>query len=454
MVYRARLPALYSDFRPQRTLNPDGYRANVLAWRDALQHLASHNLLRSRQSSHASPFVLDVDTPLLRALEHRQLGQPLALGTAIQEAVGDKGLIPLNIFTGAQSSIYQRTWSELSWAAAGWTARQLGLVGGGRGEDKLPSGRFVLVGNLEAASKEFDLRVAKQTSRFDRVFTKSQFQACFAADLFGGQQLASADTDVLLRFLTRDQGKIEYDGETIRIKGPGEESPGIAEEDKAIASIKDLTSSLRHQTELLDTRIAELDREAKSAVTRKNKVSALAALRSKKTAEASLSKRYASLSQLEEVASRIEQAADQVQLVNVMASSADALKSLNTQVGGVERVDSVMDQVKDQMADTDEVATMLAEPGSVAVDQQELDDELEIMERQEREKEQQQRATTEQAKLEREQAEAIRKLDELPPVPSEAEANRQQTPTSETGIGGLTLDDRNTEKTLEKPMNS
>ena len=65
-------------------------------------------------------------------------------------------------------------------------------------------------------------------------------------------------------------------------------------------------------------------------------MSALAALRSKKLNETALAQRTETLSQLEEVYSKVEQAADQVAIVRVMEASAGVLRNLHAEVGGVE----------------------------------------------------------------------------------------------------------------------
>ncbi|KND91626.1 Uncharacterized protein TOPH_03728 [Tolypocladium ophioglossoides CBS 100239] len=434
---RARLPALYSDFRAQRTLNPDGYRVSASAWRGALSLLASHGLL-SRHGSGSNILVLDVDDSLLRSLEDRQFGQPLALGTAIREAVAGRDLLPLHDFLKSAQSIYsRRSWSDLPWSAMGWTLRQLGIMDAARGEDKLPTGRYVMMENVDAASKKLACQMADKSSRFDRIFTKSQFRAAFASDLTSNQQLSETDVDVLLTFLARDKHTIEYDGHTIRVRAAGEQR-GITEEDATIASIKELTARLRRQSDLLNSRIDELNREVKSATLRKNRVTALATLKSKKLAESSLSQRFATLHQLEEVAAKIEQASDQVQLVKIMESSAGVLRNLNCQVGGATKVDSVMNRLREQVNDTDEVTAILAESTGATVDEGEIDEELEALEREERDKEVEAQRKKE---AEVEAAKAQEELDNLPSVPIEAALDREsaQTPTSETGIAHISL---------------
>ncbi|CCT73484.1 related to protein SNF7 [Fusarium fujikuroi] len=440
---RSRLAARYSDFRSQRTLNPDGYQANIFAWRQALSDLVASGKISHRGSS-PDHFVLKLDDSLLRSLEYKEFGQPLALGTVVREATAGRDFIPLQDFEKSQQSIYQRSWAGLPWSAMSWTLRQLGVVDPARGDDKLPTGQYVIVKNMEAAAKELGDLMARKVSRFDRVFSRAQFQKAFSVALVKGQQLTDSDLDVLLKFLSRDKEVIEYDGKTIRIKGSGEQS-GITKEDAAIASLKELTESLKHQTDLLNTRIDELSQTAKEAVTKKNRVAALAALKSKKIAETSLATRYATLNQLEEVSAKLEQAADNVHLVNVMEASSGALASLNAQVGGAERVDAVMDRLREQSSATDEVSAILAESTCEPIDETALDDELEAMEAQEREKEEEKtkskEAEEQKARDEREAAEAQKKLDELPDVPADGEEIRQkeQTPTSETGIANLAI---------------
>lgn len=308
----------------------------------------------------------------------------------------------------------------------GWTLRQLGVVDPSRGDDKLPTGRYVIMQNVEAAGKVLEDALVEKTSKFERVYTKKQFQHEFAEGLLPGQRLGDEDMDVLLRYASRDKVLVEYDGKIVKLKATGD-TGGISEEDATIASIKELTASLQHQIDLLTRRTEELEQAAKTAVAKKQRVAALAALKFKKLAESSLSTRYATLTQLQEVAARIEQASDQVQLVEVMKSSTRVLKDLNEKVGGAEKVDGIMDGLREQMADTDEVAAIISEGGR-EVDESELDDELESMEREERE-----RANKEEEEKER------KKMEQVPEVPREA------TPTTETGIADLSMEDKERE---------
>ena len=81
-ISRVRLPSLYSDFTLQRSSNPDGYAANIAAWTDALSKAAQAGLL-SAPGSERDTLSLRTGEALLRCLETREWGRPLALGTVI-----------------------------------------------------------------------------------------------------------------------------------------------------------------------------------------------------------------------------------------------------------------------------------------------------------------------------------------------------------------------------------
>ncbi|CAG8978999.1 hypothetical protein HYALB_00009901 [Hymenoscyphus albidus] len=407
---KARLAALYSDFRHLQTLNPDGYNANITAWQRGL-----HSALLSGHipSSSAPPNLLSlsISPSLLRALDTKDWGRPLALGSVVREAVAKHEWIP-----------------EMQFQTC---------------EGVVPVGEFVILSIVEEAGREFEKRVEGIRSRADRVFPRSEMKWRFGDLLGEGRMLSEHDFGVLLKFLQRDRGVLVYDDETVKLcQGEREE---ITEEDTTIVSLKTLIKDLEIQTQVLTKRVEELEITAKDAVTRKNRVAALAALRSKKLAETTLTKRHATLAQLEEVFNKIEQAADQVELIRVMEASTQALSSLNKAVGGVERVDDVVDQLREQMSQVDEVGNVIAEvgQGATVVDETEVDDELEAMERQEREKMEAKERKEREAREEKEAAETKRRLDTLKEVEQATKEAVSKSQEADTEM------DQETEEDLE-----
>ncbi|KAL1843336.1 hypothetical protein VTJ49DRAFT_2153 [Mycothermus thermophilus] len=415
---KTRLPALYSEFQTQRTIKPDAYQANVSAWRQALSRIVSSGLAPSPRGQDPSLFVLHSGEPLARALESKQYGRPLALGAVVQEALAARDLIPLREFLEAKESVYRRSWSV--WNLASWTMKQLGVADYLK-KDTLPPGDFVVLANVEEAGRAFSEHAKDATgagTRFERTFTKAHFLRTFNSLLVDGKQLSKTDADVILRFLSRDKGAIAYDGATVRINPPDsaaeadDEPPSITPEDESMAQIKELLANLTHQAALLTDRIAQLTSQATLAAKQQNRTAALAALRSRKLAEATLARRLAAANQLEEVAASLEHACDNVRLARAMEASAAALESLHARTGGVERVEEVANTLREQMAAVDEVASILAESaGTVVVDEGEIDEELEAMEAEERKKREEE--------AERARAEEVRKrLAEAGEVPA------------------------------------
>lgn len=388
-------------------------------------------------SSTPNHVILSADESLLRALESKQYGRPLALGAVIREAAQQRDLIPLQDFLKSQQSIYYRSWSSIPWNVASWGFKQLGLTGAFTfgSNDRLPGGQFVVIANLEAASHAVVENTAPLTSRFERTFSKVQFQTEFRDSMLKGQQLSEMDMEVLLKFMSRDQGVLLYDGKTIKIKAPGSSETAITAEDETIASLKELTEYLAHQTSVLEKKIDELTATAREAVAKKNRVSALAALKSKKLAETSLQTRFATLNQLDNVSAKIEQASDNVQLVKLMGASADVLKGLHAQVGGAEGVEEVVDRMREQMGQADEVSSILAESGPV-VDEGSLDDELDAMLLEERRKEEALERAKKEAEARKEAQETAKRLAELDSLKSPTEKMRDKIQDEAEDLSG------------------
>ena len=138
------------------------------------------------------------------------------------------------------------------------------------------------------------------------------------------------------------------------------------------------------QTEILSTRILSLSESAQKAINNKSRTSALAALRSKKLSEATLAQRTETLTLLEGVYSKIEQASDQVAVMRVMEASTGVLRNLHAQVGGIDKVEDVIEGLRDEMGRTDDIGGVIEASAQLdsIVDESAVDDELESLERQ------------------------------------------------------------------------
>ncbi|KAI9679260.1 MAG: hypothetical protein M1817_005279 [Caeruleum heppii] len=407
---------------------------NVTAWQSALANGAREGLIPAASGS-SDLLTLATGDELLAALQHKEWGRPLALGTVINDAVARKQMYPLDRFLSSTESIYHSSWVIAPWQVLFWGLDQLGLRSGAQGEDKPSVGRFVLVPNVEICAKRV-LAAVSGVDGVDLIFSKKLFCLTFGQSMHTRHSLTETDFNVLLQFLARDKHEIAYDGQTIKFRSPGKSVPHITSEDTTIASLKTLISDLDRQILSLNRRINSLARDARTAVNNKNRVAALSALRSKKLAESAMQQRADTLHQLEEVHERIRQAADQVELLRVMQGTTGVLKTLHQSTGGVDRVESVVEGLRQEMEQVEDIGNVINEAGQITAGQDsvEIDDELEIMERADRE-----------AREEAEARQTREKLNELktpvrPPVSTLQADRKEQALEHELAKNAASLD--------------
>ncbi|EEQ31054.1 SNF7 family protein [Microsporum canis CBS 113480] len=407
---KARLPSLYSDFSPQKQTNPDGYNSNVTAWQRALANAALAGHVSSLSSSTAQKLgsrkeslshrnnllVLRTGNTLMADLEMREWGRPLSLQCAIDEAIRSGNMIFLDTFLNSQTSPFKSGWLRLPSPPSlsqvvTWGMKQArGLVMGSdsdhlAGTGMLQTSELVLVDNVkQAASRLMKGVVGHHNSSVDRIYSKEMFMLQFA-HIFGEETLLSTtDFNVLLTYLSRDRNIVLYDGKTVKFRDTSDTSDRITQEDGAIASLKTTIARLTLQVTTLGEKIKELTASAQNALASKNRILALSSLRLRKLAERNLQQRTDTLWQLEEIYSKVEQAATQVDIVRVMQASTGALRQLNSQLGGVDKVEDVVEELRKEMDNVDELGGVMNEAGPV-IDETELDDELQELEDQERE---------------------------------------------------------------------
>ncbi|KAH7395024.1 Snf7-domain-containing protein [Phaeosphaeria sp. MPI-PUGE-AT-0046c] len=419
-----RLASLYADFRQQLETNPDGYHANIAAWTKALTDAARAGVIPTQGTTHDLLNIKATDE-LARALQHPQYGKPTCLPAVFHDAVQRKEMIPLKDFMSSKESIYKNSWLPSPWKVLQWGLRQVGVLGQARSSEKLSAGNFVVLKNIEVAADEIMKKMKEHTSTADRALSKTDFLKRFSHTLNDAASLTTSDLDILLMYLSRDKQAISYNTQIIKFKPEHEAVPEpITQEDEAIANLRDTLANINAQLPPLMEKIAAADAAAREAVTAKQMIRAKAALRSKKLAESALAQRSDVALQLESVYAQLQSAADQVEIVEAMRAGADALKSLNEKVGGAEGVQGVVDAVNEQMATTEEITNIINETDQ-PLDEAEIDDEFEALEKAEREKEEQEAAAKTADKL-TELAEADKKRKEKEDKEREEEARRSK----------------------------
>lgn len=326
-------------------------------------------------------------------------------------------------FQTSPYSIYDKRWTVRPRWMLSWVVRQFGIWDPAQSDGKLPNARYAIIANLEEAADQILNGLASRVNIVDQIFSRDAFRQLAAQTLGMPDQLSPYDTELLLTHLHRDRKAISYDSRTINFTTQSSLPEPLTDQDHTIASLKTLLQSVSQQISSLEARITALTLKAQQSISSKNKPSALAALRSKRLAEANLTQRHTILSQLEDVYSKIEQAADQAAIVKVMEGSTSVLRNLQKQTGKVEKVEEIIEDLREEMTKVDEVGAVLNEAGStggMVVDDDELDEELEAM------KQQQDDEVTDKARKEEQTQAQLATEEELRRRHKEAEKQQQQ----------------------------
>ncbi|KAF2664862.1 hypothetical protein BT63DRAFT_428823 [Microthyrium microscopicum] len=442
-----RLNSLYGDFATYEHSNPEGYRANLDEWRLGLISAAREGIIPAdpkHKEYDDSRFVLETGNHLLHALEMRQFGIPVALGKVVEDAVKSREFIELHDFITSPTSIYQRRWLPTIPSLSDiliWGWKQIGFGS----QDSLPKGQWVIPANLEAASTLLlkHLR-STSTSATSQIHTLSSLRAALPVPF------SDADLSLLLTYLTRDRPHITTatlpDGDILLKLG----AAPISQTDTTIATLRTVLDSISSPINILETSIAHLSNQARTAVAAHNTPAARAALKRKKAVETALERRREQVFTLQSTLDSIDAAADNVALVRAMDASAGVLKDLNAQVGGVEGVEKVKDRLDEQMVDVEEISNVLNEGG--AVDEGEVDEEFEALvkeqEKTENAAKEAENAAKEAERRQKEEAETARKLAELKTW--EEKQKESAPPTKIPEAGKETSESRTVEKTTDE----
>ena len=170
-----------------------------------------------------------------------------------------------------------------------------------------------------------------------------------------------------------------------------------------------MQTSLEEQISLLTSQVETLTQKARDATSKHNRIVAISALKSRKLSESALQKRSDALTRIEEVLNGVAQAASDAEVIKSLEGGATALERLNKDIGGIERVEKVMDRVREGIEESEDVGRVIAEMGSSKVDEDELQEEFDAMLKAEEEKERKLQEERERTKRELEREEKARK---------------------------------------------
>lgn len=293
----------------------------------------------------------------------------------------------------------------------GWALAKAGLYStawksAGKTPGSLKAAQYVCVSVLESIAKALleEIRVHQDTNQgFAGASSGSYTQTVYTRDLFyklfhdikcfGRRvQLSNLDMDVLLKYLSRDLPRISIKDDTIKVNLLATSFANIepvSEQDRAVAALRQTVHDVVSRIEGLSARIQDCDNKAKEALASKSsnsKTVARYALRSRKLAQTTQESSFDMLANLEQTLVSIDNASSTVDIMASLRQGVTILSSLNQAVGGAEKVAELMDELHDNIGDADEIGREISSLAGNISDA-ELEDELEQMLVEEKQKE-------------------------------------------------------------------
>ncbi|ODQ79276.1 hypothetical protein BABINDRAFT_162309 [Babjeviella inositovora NRRL Y-12698] len=368
-----RIPSLYSDFTHLKETNPEGYAANLRAWKSLLLGYPK--------------FVFTGGNELLQALV-RNGNHPLHVDSALDKSVTENSLVPLSVYE-RHTSYYDSQKMSVG-KLLGWFSLQVGF-GVYHSAVKSPSttsnwlkqDSYINIRKLEGFCADVVLPVVKRHSGtrawvvqkdvlFEAIEAEMEARTKGERKENRASKLDLRDFGVLLTYLTRDvkvcvrQGTIFKFSERISVSMDlsilvAEEPPlEITEQDVSMLSIRSTLSQLeRHQKDLHE-RILEKETQIKEQLQKKNLPQAKLQLKSKMLLLNSLEKSTASHNQILEVVAKIDESSNNLQVLQALEQSRTVLKELSRQAGSLELIDELMGEISDEVENVNEVSERLA----------------------------------------------------------------------------------------------
>lgn len=377
-----RLPSLYSDFTQLRELNPEGFSANVDAWCSLLlQGLKSHFFKSS---------VSITSSGLVTMLTHPKYGEPKALGLLLDELVRSKKYIPLSLYKDTSpytSRSIADYVSPMKWLLASWALVKLSSFKSSKAGTLLPE-TYIHIDNLAAVGDKI-ARLVQEKVDSEGVYSSRLLDGeMFAAVVRQvHEHISNSDIEVLHTYISRDAGKMKLvkqnsKSDRIYIKFG---TTAISEDDISIIKLKSSIHNLSLRSKVLEHRLdVEIPERIRGLLKvkdsdRQERLRNI--LIQKAQVKKSLSKCEAVSNKLNSLLEAVNDAQGNASLFETLQSTKSALQSLNGKVS-LDELDVLQLELDEEIAATNTISDSLI-VSTDGIDEGEVDDELERLEKEE-----------------------------------------------------------------------
>jgi charged multivesicular body protein 4 len=149
---------------------------------------------------------------------------------------------------------------------------------------------------------------------------------------------------------------------------------------KSIEKMNNTIELLEKRQKLLQKKMEQETERAKAFLQKGNKAAAAQCLKNKKQHQAQFDKLSSQIANMMTMVSTLEGAATDVETLKANQEAAKSLKEIYKEVGGVEKVEDIFDDVRDTMDRANELSAALSQPLGDPAFEDDIDAELEALE--------------------------------------------------------------------------
>lgn len=373
----SRLPSLYSDFDHLKEINPEGFAANQDAWKAVmLASLRVHTFL----SSIALP-----GAQLAHKLLHPIFGEPKLLGPILDLQIKSGDVVPWSIYKDHNVKSLQGATSYFNpkkVANALWSNLKLNLYAL-IDNNKVTLDYFIVWSQLVLVGEEVYAKLINKVNADHRLSAKLFDEQSFSVVIRSlHSNLSDVDIKALLVYFSRDTNRIaitndlEHANTYIKVGSTQQITEDEIRIIKLLENIQNVQKQIDGFDHKLNNDIPETIRHLMKSNATEDRLKNV--LIRKSAYKKSLSKASGVFSQLTLILDKIDDAKSNIELFDTLKGSKAALALLNEQVS-LSEIDELNADLNDELALSNDISDALLV--SSGVDEDEINKELEDLEK-------------------------------------------------------------------------
>lgn len=381
----SRLGSLYKDFRDLKDLNPEGYQANINTWK---KYFIKHILNDKHTLS------VECGKKLLHRLSIDIYGEPKSIDVVLDSFIAENILIPSETFFDTNKVNIDGNGSS----NVGLLTKLFGLLGleNKKGyttrsttdrDTYLKDVDLIIKGNVEAVIPVITAKI--QSNIINGASEPSDFvlsRKSFLIESGISEKCNSKSSqDIIVFYLQYYSKMIVSNGEIIKVCQTSSEAAGktaavsITEVDDAIVDIKSTLLLLNRQTKKLEDDITGIENKLHSKLFKSLSNKAQKDLiRNKILSQRYLEKLYGNQNNLNDMLRQINISVSNKTMFDTLQQSHEAIKSINTYIGTVDKVTELLDSIESENEKAGELNDLLSNSNDATneIADEDIDNEL------------------------------------------------------------------------------